>query len=78
MSEGDSFCAEVEAGGVHIRLFSEHTAAGVKVSVFDVDSREWIARFEPASDIEQGKTKAPLPWDRVFWLATVGMLGRLR
>jgi hypothetical protein len=58
MSEGVSVCADVEAGGVHIRLSCEHTPRGVKVSVFEVDSREWIARFEPANDIEQGKAKA--------------------
>jgi hypothetical protein len=33
----------------------------VKISVFDVDSREWIARFQAADDIEQGKKKAEEP-----------------
>ena len=58
MAEEDSVCAEVRAGGTYIRLFSENTAGGVKISVFDVDSREWIARFQAADDIEQGKKQA--------------------
>jgi len=58
MADEDSVCAEVRAGGTYIRLFSENTAGGVKISVFDVDSREWIARFQAADDIEQGKKKA--------------------
>jgi len=58
MSEGDSVCADVRVGGTHIQLFSEHTAGGVKVSVFEVDTREWVARYEAADDIEQGQKKA--------------------
>jgi hypothetical protein len=58
MADEGSVCAEVSAGGTYIRLFSENTAGGVKISVFDVDSREWIARFQAADDIEQGKKKA--------------------
>jgi hypothetical protein len=58
MADEDSVCAEVRAGGTNIRLFSENTPGGVKICVFDVDSREWIARFQAADDIEQGKKKA--------------------
>jgi hypothetical protein len=58
MSEIDAVCAEVRVSGTYIRMFSEYAAGGVKISVFDVDSREWVARFVTANSIEEGKEKA--------------------
>jgi hypothetical protein len=47
--------AEVEVGGEHLRLFSEHNAQGVQASVYNVKTRTWIAPSEPVDDIEHGK-----------------------
>lgn len=50
--------AEIKAGGEHLRLFSEHNALGVQVSVYNVTAKNWIAPSESVEDIEQGKEKA--------------------
>jgi hypothetical protein len=50
--------AEVHVGNEHLRLFSEHNAQGVQVSVFNVNTKRWIAPSEPVDDIEQGKERA--------------------
>ena len=50
--------AEVKVGTEQLRLFSEHNAQGVQVSVYNVNTRSWIAPSEPVEDIEQGKEKA--------------------
>lgn len=50
--------AEVKVGGEHLRLFSEHNALGVQVSVYNVNTKRWIAPSEPVEDIEEGKEKA--------------------
>jgi hypothetical protein len=50
--------AEIKVGGEHLRLFSEHNAQGVQVSVYDVNAQKWIAPSEAIDDIEQGKEKA--------------------
>lgn len=50
--------AEIKVGREHLRLFSEHSAQGVQVSVYDVNAKQWIAPSEPVDDIEQGKEKA--------------------
>jgi hypothetical protein len=50
--------AEVKVGDEHLRLFSEHNAQGVQVSVYDVNTKSWIAPSEPVDDIEEGKEKA--------------------
>jgi hypothetical protein len=50
--------AEVKVGDEHLRLFSEHNALGVQASVYDVNTKTWIAPSEPVEDIEQGKEKA--------------------
>jgi len=50
--------AEVKAGNEHLRLFSEHNAQGVQASVYNVNTKSWIAPSEPVEDIEQGKEKA--------------------
>jgi hypothetical protein len=50
--------AEVKVGGEHLRLYSEHNALGVQVSVYDVSAKKWIAPSEAVEDIEQGKEKA--------------------
>jgi hypothetical protein len=54
----DGVWAEVEIGGEHLRLFSEHNAQGIQASVFSVKTRTWIAPSEPVDDIEQGKDRA--------------------
>ena len=50
--------AEVEVKGEHLRLFSEDNAQGVQVSVYNVNTKTWIAPSEPVEDIEQGKDRA--------------------
>jgi hypothetical protein len=50
--------AELKVDGHHLRLFSEHNAQGVQVSVYDVIGKKWIAPSEAVEDIEQGKEKA--------------------
>ena len=50
--------AEVEVGGEHLRLFSEHNAQGIQASVYNVKTRTWIAPSEPVDDIEEGKDRA--------------------
>jgi hypothetical protein len=54
----DGFWAEVEIGGEHLRLFSEHNAQGIQASVYNVKTKTWIAPSEPVDDIEQGKDRA--------------------
>jgi hypothetical protein len=50
--------AEVKVGDEHIRLFSEHSAQGVQMSVFNAISKTWIAPSETVESIEDGKEKA--------------------
>lgn len=50
--------AEVKVGNEHLRLFSEHNAQGVQVSVYNVNTKQWIAPSEEVDDIEEGKEKA--------------------
>ena len=50
--------AEVKIGNVHLRLFSEHNAQGVQTSVYNVDTKSWIAPSEEVDDIESGKERA--------------------
>lgn len=50
--------AEVRVGNEHLRLFSEHNAQGVQASVYNVNTKTWIAPSEPVDSIEQGKEKA--------------------
>jgi uncharacterized Fe-S cluster protein YjdI len=50
--------AEVNVGGEHLRLFSEHSAIGVQASVYNVNAKNWIAPSESVEDIEQGKDTA--------------------
>ena len=54
----DGVWAEVKVGGEHLRLFSEQNAQGVQVSVYNVNSKSWIAPSEAVDDIEQGKQRA--------------------
>ena len=53
----DGVWAEVEVGGEHLRLFSEHNAQGIQASVYNVKTRTWIAPSESVDDIEQGKDR---------------------
>lgn len=50
--------AEMKVGDKHLRLFSERNALGVQASVYDVNTKTWIAPSESVEDIEQGKEKA--------------------
>ena len=50
--------AEVRVSGEHLRLFSEDNAIGVQASVYNVNTKSWIAPSESVDDIEQGKAKA--------------------
>ena len=50
--------AEVKIAAEHLRLFSEHNAQGVQVSVYNVNTKNWIAPSEFVEDIEQGKERA--------------------
>jgi hypothetical protein len=50
--------AEVKIAGEHLRLFSEHNAQGVQVSVYNVNSKTWVAPSEPVGDVEEGKHRA--------------------
>jgi hypothetical protein len=52
------FWAEVEVNGEHLRLFSEHNAIGIQVSVYNVKTKTWIAPSEMVDDIEDGKDRA--------------------
>jgi hypothetical protein len=54
----EGFWAEIKLGGEHLRLFSEHNALGVQASVYNVNTKSWIAPSEAVADIEQGKEKA--------------------
>jgi hypothetical protein len=45
-------------GGEHLRLFSERNALGVQASVYNVNTKSWIAPSELVDDIEKGKEKA--------------------
>jgi uncharacterized Fe-S cluster protein YjdI len=64
--------AEVKVGGEHLRLFSEHSAQGVQASVFNVNTKNWIAPSESVEDIEQGKDRAAAHARE--YLSTVGHL----
>jgi hypothetical protein len=50
--------AEVKVGNEELRLFSERNAQGVQVSVYNVNTKSWIAPSESVEDIGQGKDKA--------------------
>jgi len=50
--------AEIKVGDEHLRLFAEHNAQGVQVSVYNVNTKSWIAPSEAVDDIEEGKEKA--------------------
>ena len=51
--------AEVKVGNEHLRLFSEHNAQGVQASVYNVNTKSWIAPSETVDDIEEGKDRVP-------------------
>jgi hypothetical protein len=54
----EGFWAEVRIAGEHLRLFSEQTPLGIHASVYNVNSKSWIAPSESVDDIEQGKQRA--------------------
>ena len=49
--------AELKVGEHHLRLFSEHNAQGVQVSVYDAIGKKWIVPSEAVGDIEQARRK---------------------
>jgi uncharacterized Fe-S cluster protein YjdI len=50
--------AEVIVGNERLRLFSEHSAQGVQASVYNVNTKNWIAPSQAVEDIEDGKERA--------------------
>ena len=50
--------AEVKVGSEHIHLFAEHNAQGVQFSVYNVNTKSWIAPSEFVRDIQEGKDRA--------------------
>jgi len=55
--------AEVKVGDEHLRLFAEDNAQGVQASVYNVNTKNWIAPSETVDDIEarQGKSSKRSP-----------------
>ena len=49
--------AEVQVGKEHLRLFSENNAQGTQASVYNVNTKSWIAASEEVADIEDGKER---------------------
>jgi hypothetical protein len=47
--------AEIKAGKEHLRLFSESNAQGVQASVYNVNTKTWLAPSKDVDDIEEGK-----------------------
>jgi hypothetical protein len=54
----EGFWVEIKVGNEHLRLFSERSALGVQASVYNVNTKSWIAPSELVDDIEQDKEKA--------------------
>jgi hypothetical protein len=50
--------AEIKVGGETIHLFAEHNAQGVQFSVYNVNTKSWIAPSEFVRDIQEGKDRA--------------------
>jgi hypothetical protein len=50
--------AEVKVGNECLRLFSENNAIGVQASVYNVNTKTWIAPSEAVDSIEDGKDVA--------------------
>ena len=63
--------AEIKVGGEHLRLFAEHNAQGVQASVYNVDTKSWIAPSEAVEDIEDGKDKAT-EYAKTYLRKTIG------
>ena len=53
--------AEVQVGKEHLRLFSENNAQGMQASVYNVNTKSWIAPSEEVEDIEEGKERTSEP-----------------
>ena len=49
--------AEVQVGKERLRLFSENNAQGTQASVYNVNTKSWIAPSEEVEDIEEGKER---------------------
>jgi hypothetical protein len=43
----EGFWAEIKVCGEHLRLFSERNALGVQTSVYNVNTKTWIAPSRP-------------------------------
>jgi uncharacterized Fe-S cluster protein YjdI len=46
----EGFWAEIRVGGEHLCLFSERNALGVQTSVYNVNTKTWIAPSETVED----------------------------
>jgi len=56
----EGFWAEIKAGGEHLRLFSERNALGVQTSVYNVNTRTWIAPSGPSRTLNKAKKEQQL------------------
>jgi len=43
----EGFWTEISVGGEHLRLFSDRNASGVQTSVYNVNTKTWIAPSRP-------------------------------
>jgi hypothetical protein len=54
----EGFWTEVRIAGEHIQLFAENSPLGMQASVYNVNTKSWIAPSETVSDIDQAKERA--------------------
>jgi len=59
----EGFWAEIKVGGEHLRLFSERNALGVQASVYNVNTKSWIALPNWSMTSSRAK-KRPQPTQR--------------
>jgi hypothetical protein len=59
----EGYWAEIKAGGEHLRLFSERSALGVQTSVYNVNTKSWIALLKQSMTSNKAK-KGPRPTPR--------------
>ena len=52
------FWAEIKVGDEHLRLFAEDNALGVQASVYNLNTKKWIAPSESVEDLERAKDRA--------------------
>jgi hypothetical protein len=54
----EGFWTEVKIAGEHIQLFAEESPLGVQASVYNVNTKSWIAPSETVDDIDEAKERA--------------------